>query len=156
MPKSTLLKYKVFSNKARPLNKQPWDAGYDLHSAENITVKARGHSHVKTDIGIELPIDTYGRIAPRSGLALHFQLDVGAGVIDSGYRGPIGVILFNHSDKDFEINRGDRIAQLIIQKIALTTPVQVEHLSNSERGTKGLGSSGLKPTEDLAKYLGVI
>ena len=68
---------------------------------------------VKTDIRIALPVGCYGRIAPRSGLALKHSINVGGGVIDGDYRGNVGIILFNHSDQDFLINRGDRIAQLI-------------------------------------------
>ncbi|KAL8501232.1 hypothetical protein ACS0TY_020692 [Phlomoides rotata] len=78
-------------------------------------VPARGKALVPTDVSIAVPEGTYARIAPRSGLALKHSIDVGAGVVvDADYRGPVGVILFNHSDVDFEVKHGDRIAQLII------------------------------------------
>jgi dUTP pyrophosphatase len=72
---------------------------------------------VVTDLQIQVPEGFYGRIAPRSGLALHHHIDIGAGVIDEDYRGNVTVILFNHSDKLFVINRGDCVAQLICEKI---------------------------------------
>jgi len=92
-------------------------AGLDLYSAYDITVPARGLVSVVTDLQIQVPEGFYGRIAPRSGLALHHHIDIGAGVIDEDYRGNVAVILFNHSDKLFVINRGDRVAQLICEKI---------------------------------------
>ena len=92
-------------------------AGPDLYSAYDITVPARGLVSVVTDLQIHVPEGYYGRIAPRSGLALHHHIDVGAGVIDEDYRGNVTVILFNHSDKLFVINRSDRVAQLICEKV---------------------------------------
>ncbi|KAK1396227.1 hypothetical protein POM88_006090 [Heracleum sosnowskyi] len=92
----------------------PLSAGYDLSSASEIKVPARGKALVPTDLRIAVPEGTYARIAPRSGLAWKHSIDVGADVIDADYRGPVGVILFNYSDVDFEVKAGDRIAQLII------------------------------------------
>ena len=71
---------------------------------------------MKIGVAMALPLGCYGRIAPRSGLALQTFIDVGASVIDADYRGEVGVILFNFGDKDFVINMGDRIAQLILKK----------------------------------------
>ena len=65
---------------------------------------------------MSIPLGCYGRIAPRSGLALKKFLDVGAGVIDADYKGEVGVLLFNFSDTDFEVNMGDRIAQIVFEK----------------------------------------
>lgn len=70
-------------------------------------------------------------------------MDVGAGVIDADYRGPVGVILFNHSDVDFEVKRGDRIAQLIIEKIVTPDVLEVQHLDSTVRGEGGFGSTGV-------------
>ena len=81
--------------------------------------------------------------APRSGLAWKHSIDVGAGVIDADYRGPVGVILFNHSDVDFEVKVGDRIAQLIIEKILTPDVVEVEDLDSTVRGEGGFGSTGV-------------
>jgi dUTP pyrophosphatase len=98
-------------------------AGYDLSSAYDYVVPARGKEMIKTNLAIAVPEGTYGRIAPRSGLAWKHSIDVGAGVIDRDYRGNVGVILFNHSGQDFKIAAGDRVAQLILERIAIV-PVQ--------------------------------
>lgn len=84
-----------------------------------------------------------GSVAPRSGLAWKHSIDVGAGVIDADYRGPVGVILFNHSDVDFEVKAGDRIAQLIIEKIMTPDVMEVEDLDSTVRGEGGFGSTGV-------------
>lgn len=99
---------------------------------------------VKTDIQIEVPFGTYGRVAPRSGLAWKNFIDVGAGVIDQDYRGNVGVILFNHSDVDFDVKKGDRIAQLICESIVYPNVVQSESLTETTRGEGGFGSTGTK------------
>lgn len=122
-------------------------AGYDLSSAYDCTVPARGKQLVKTDLSIKVPAGTYGRIAPRSGLAWKFFIDVGAGVIDADYRGNVGVILFNHSDADFEVKQGDRVAQLILEKIAYADVMEVEDLDETVRGAGGYGSTGVSVTE---------
>lgn len=105
-------------------------------------VPARGKALVKTDIQIEVPFGTYGRVAPRSGLAWKNFIDVGAGVIDQDYRGNVGVILFNHSDVDFEVKKGDRIAQLICERIVYPNLVHVDSLTETARGEGGFGSTG--------------
>ncbi|KAF7283978.1 hypothetical protein GWI33_022796 [Rhynchophorus ferrugineus] len=117
-------------------------AGYDLKSAEDVTVLARGKALIDTGIKIELPEGCYGRIAPRSGLAVKNFIDVGAGVVDEDYRGVIKVVLFNHSDLDFEVKKGDRIAQLICERIFYPDLVEVEELSDTNRGEGGFGSTG--------------
>ncbi|KAM3961198.1 deoxyuridine triphosphatase [Aphomia sociella] len=117
-------------------------AGLDMKSAYDCMVPARGKALVKTDLQIELPPGCYGRVAPRSGLALKNCIDVGAGVIDEDYRGNIGVILFNHSDEDFIVKKGDRIAQLICEKIYYPNVVEVKDLTETKRGEGGFGSTG--------------
>ena len=118
-------------------------AGYDLAAAHDCTIPARGKNIVKTDLAIACPEGTYGRIAPRSGLAWKHFIDTGAGVIDADYRGNVGVILFNHADKDFAVTRGDRVAQLVLERIATPEVVQVDDLDDSERGAGGFGSTGV-------------
>jgi dUTP pyrophosphatase len=83
-----------------------------------------------------------GRVAPRSGLAHKHGIDTLAGVIDADYRGPVGVILANLSDNDFEVKVGDRIAQLIVEKIVMPEIVVVQKLEESVRGAGGFGSTG--------------
>ena len=83
-----------------------------------------------------------GRIAPRSGLAVKHFIDTGAGVIDADYRGQVKVLLFNHSEVDFEIKEGERIAQLVLERIWTPEVVVVEELEESVRGVGGFGSTG--------------
>ncbi len=85
-------------------------AGYDLHALESGVVKANNKALVGTGLAFVIPEGNYGRIAPRSGLAAKNFIDVGAGVIDSDYRGEVKVLLFNHSSEDFNFNEGDRVA----------------------------------------------
>ena len=125
-----------------PSRGSPFSAGHDLSSAENTVIKAGGKGIVKTDLSIACPDGTYGRIAPRSGLAVKKFIDVGAGVVDSDYRGPVGVVLFNFGDEDFVVNRGDRVAQLILEKVSMVEAVVVDELTETERGAGGFGSTG--------------
>lgn len=118
-------------------------AGYDLYAAYAVQVPARGKALVKTDLAIQCPADTYGRVAPRSGLAWKHHIDVGAGVIDADYTGNVGVVLFNHSAADFEVKPGDRVAQLVLERIAMVPIVEVSALDETTRGAGGFGSTGV-------------
>lgn len=115
---------KLSENGRAPERCSPHAAGYDLFSAVETTIPARGKQLVATDISIAVPEGHYGRVAPRSGLAHKHFIDVGAGVIDADYRGPLGVILFNFGETDFKIQKGDRIAQIIMERIS-TPPILV-------------------------------
>jgi len=123
--------------------------GYDLHSAENCIVPSGERRLVPLDIALTLPPGTYGRIAPRSGLALKHGICVGAGVIDPDYRGNVCVLLFNHGRNDFTVSQGDRIAQLILEE-AKTVPVHVMEVDDGKdcnenvRGRQGFGSTGVQ------------
>ncbi|XP_015065379.1 deoxyuridine 5'-triphosphate nucleotidohydrolase [Solanum pennellii] len=134
---------KLSENAVLPSRASSLSAGYDLSSAAETKVPARGKALVPTDLSIAVPQGTYARIAPRSGLAWKYSIDVGAGVIDADYRGPVGVVLFNHSEVDFEVKAGDRIAQLIVQKIVTPEVEQVDDLDSTVRGYGGFGSTGV-------------
>ncbi|KIK69658.1 hypothetical protein GYMLUDRAFT_186890 [Collybiopsis luxurians FD-317 M1] len=141
-PISQLL-VKRHSEKAKiPSRGSPLSAGYDLYSAEKKIVPAHGKALIDTQISIAVPAGHYGRVAPRSGLASKFMIDTGAGVIDADYRGIVFVLLFNLSDKDFEVQEGDRIAQLIIEKIHTPDILEVQDLDKTLRGAGGFGSTG--------------
>jgi dUTP pyrophosphatase len=120
-------------------------AGYDLYAAENQIVPAHGQRMVDTGVVFQFPSDCYARVAPRSGLAVNHRLDVLAGVVDSDFKSSVKVVLINHSDQPFHVNIGDRIAQIIFEKIY--TPdlevVSLEQLEKTERGLKGFGSTGV-------------
>lgn len=97
---------------------------------------------VPTRIAIACPEGHYARIAPRSSLALKHGIDIMAGVVDADYRGELGVIMQNHHDRPFLLMHGERIAQIIIEKIAMLEPVVVGTLSETARGEGGFGSTG--------------
>uniref|UniRef100_A0A2K6AS87 Deoxyuridine 5'-triphosphate nucleotidohydrolase n=1 Tax=Macaca nemestrina TaxID=9545 RepID=A0A2K6AS87_MACNE len=117
-------------------------AGYDLYSAYDYTIPPMEKALVKTDIQIALPSGCYGRVAPRSGLAAKHFIDVGAGVINEDYRGNVGVVLFNFGKEKFEVKKGDRIAQLICERIFYPEIEEVQALDDTERGSGGFGSTG--------------
>ena len=142
---------KVVEHATLPVRANPFDAGLDISSCEDATVPARGKAIIDTGIAIRFPNDCYARIAPRSGLAAKNGLDVGAGVIDYGYTNRIKVILFNHTDTDYNVKSGDRIAQLIFEKIYTPTSINVVQyddilhyaFSDTSRGLSGFGSTGV-------------
>ncbi|ORZ19217.1 dUTP diphosphatase [Lobosporangium transversale] len=136
---------KRLSEKARiPTRGSKHAAGFDLYSAKAMTIPAKSQGVVPTDISIAIPEGTYGRVAPRSGLAVRHFVDVGAGVVDYDYRGPIGVVLFNFGQNDFVVEEGDRIAQLVLEKVHMCEAVEVKELDSTERGSSGFGSTGVK------------
>lgn len=116
--------------------------GLDIYSIEKRIINSGKRIAIKTGLAVQVPSGHYGRVAPRSGIALRSGVDVLAGVIDSDYRGEVLCLLINLGDSDFEINVGDRIAQLIIEKIAILNPCWEEQLASSSRGSSGFGSTG--------------
>lgn len=133
---------KLNENAVIPKRGSDQAAGYDLSSIENVIVKARSKAMIDTGIAIGIPAGCYARVAPRSGLTWKHSIDVGAGVIDADYRDSIRVILFNHSNNDFEVKVGDRIAQLILEKILTPEIEVVSELNETRRGKGGFGSTG--------------
>lgn len=118
------------------------DAGHDLYSDEDTWVFARQRKVIKTGVSLEMPDNLAGLIWPRSGLSVKQGIDVLAGVVDAGYRGEIMVCLYNTSDDDVEIKRGDRIAQMIFQEVPVVSLQLRETLGSSQRGSNGFGSTG--------------
>jgi len=117
-------------------------AGLDLYSNVDIVIKPWKSSLISTGISIRIPDGTYGRIASRSGLALKHNLEVGAGVIDGDYTGEVKVILRNFSDKQYDVKKNDRIAQLIITKYEHVDLDYLDNDSVNDRGDGGFGSTG--------------
>jgi len=130
------------TGRTTPVYAHAGDAGADLEASENIIIPARDKSLVATGIRLEIPDGYVGLIWPRSGLAVKNSIDTGAGVIDSHYRGEIKILLFNHSDLDFQIKPGDRIAQILIQKVERVRFLPAENLGKTDRDNKGFGSTG--------------
>ncbi len=121
------------------------DAGVDLCSTTDITLAPGARALVGTGIAIALPIGTVGLIHPRSGLAAKTGLSVvnTPGTVDAGYRGEIKVCLINHDrHTPIDIRRGDRIAQLLVQRVELVNFTEVDSLDDTSRGAGGHGSSG--------------
>lgn len=119
-------------------------AGFDISSVIDVTIESGKREMVSTGLAFEIPHGTYGRMAPRSGLAAKHGIDVLAGVLDEDYRGEIKAILLNTGDKPFEIKKGDRIAQVILEKYLVNVDVvEVSKLEESKRGTNGFGSTGV-------------
>ena len=129
-----------------PCRAQPGDAGLDLYAAVDATLPAGGgRAAVPTGLAIAIPDGYAGFVQPRSGLALKHGVTClnTPGLIDSGYRGELKVVLINTDpDTPFEVRRGERIAQIVVQEVAQTTLCEVEELPPSARGESGFGSTG--------------
>tara|TARA_R110002110_G_scaffold163184_2_gene362878 strand:- start:151 stop:573 length:423 start_codon:yes stop_codon:yes gene_type:complete len=118
-------------------------AGYDLYANETKIIEPSERALICTGIQMAIPAGYYGRIASRSGLASKFGIDVGAGVIDADYRSKIKILLCNNGKEPFFAKKGERIAQIILEKIIYPPLVIVEELSTTKRGVGGFGSTGL-------------
>jgi dUTP pyrophosphatase len=129
-----------------PRRATPRSAGLDLFSPVSCYIPRKGKVLIDIKLQIILPENTYGRIAPRSGLSSKHFIDVGAGVIDEDYQGSIKVLLFNFSSHTYRVKRGMAIAQLICEKVCIPDPV--EHVgeirSTTFRGDGGFGSSDVR------------
>lgn len=128
-----------------PRYAKPGDAGADLYSRVDLTLKPGERALVPTGIAIALPNGYAAFVHPRSGLAIKHGISMvnTPGTVDAGYRGELQVILINHDlSNDFEIKRGDRIAQLVIQRVEEAEFVEVDHLPGSSRSDGGFGSTG--------------
>lgn len=120
-------------------------AGLDLRANEDLKIPGGNRAVISTGFKVELPPGNVGQIWPRSGLAVNKGIDVLAGVIDPDYRGEVKVALLNTSAEDFEIKKGDRIAQLLVVPLYPNrTAVEVQEVTESKRGAGGFGSTGKK------------
>ena len=117
-------------------------AGLDLYADRSVSIMPHCNNLVPTGISVVIPTGYYGRIAPRSGISVKTGLMVNAGVIDSDYRGEIKIVFQNSTQKYVDIKAGEKVAQLIIEKIALLNVKEVDSLENTERGSNGFGSTG--------------
>ncbi|MCB9802827.1 dUTP diphosphatase [Candidatus Nomurabacteria bacterium] len=118
------------------------DAAFDLSSCENFLLKSNETKIISTGLALEIPENYVGNIRDRSGLAAKHGLHTLAGIIDSNYRGEIGVVMVNLSKEDYQIKIGDRVAQMLIQKIEVVDFEEVQELSETNRGENGFNSSG--------------
>ncbi len=143
MDASQSLRFKKLDPKAvLPTRGSPAAAGLDLYSIEAVSLNPNQRSLVRTGLAVAIPEGFYGRVAPRSGLATKNGIDVLAGVIDADYRGEIQCLLHNTGDEVVELPAQTRVCQLIIEKIITPTPVLVDDLTDTTRGSGGFGSTG--------------
>ncbi len=132
-----------------PLAKLPYHgsaaaAGYDLHAASKHVIKPGERVLVSTGLAVKFQSGRYARIAPRSGLSVKHGIHVGAGVVDADYRGEVKVLLYNlDTNKEFEVNVGDRIAQMIIEHCDTPEIKDVSELDDTVRGSGGFGSTDI-------------
>jgi len=139
------LKVKKLSKLAEiPQYQTEESAGFDLHSVDDVILKPFERKLIATGISFEIPKGYEIQIRPRSGLAYKHGITVlnSPGTIDSDYRGEIKILLINHSDEDFEIKVGERVAQAVIQKVYQASFEEVEDLNSTVRGVAGFGSTG--------------
>jgi len=141
------LRFEILTDTATaPRRAHATDAGFDLHADEHVTLAPGEYKLVRTGIAIALPEGTAGLVCPRSGLAGKNGITVlnAPGVIDAGFRGEVKVILINHSHSYFEVNPGDRIAQLVITPFIAPAFVEAKVTEDdTDRGLNGFGSTGV-------------
>lgn len=128
----------------------PGSVGYDLFAYENVTIPEGCRAIVRTGLCMAIPRGYYGRIAPRSSMSLK-GIDIGAGVIDPDYRGEIKVLLINNGNF-LKVRKGDKIAQIIIEKCITPEIEYVSDLDNTQRGEGGFGSTDVHPNVTCGKY----
>ena len=128
-----------------PAYAHPGDAGMDVRSIENVTLAPGARALVRTGLVLELPPDAEAQVRPRSGLALKHGVTVlnTPGTIDAGYRGEVGVILVNLGDAPFKVEKGMKIAQLVVAPVAQAEIVEVSAVDATDRGAGGFGSTGV-------------
>jgi deoxyuridine 5'-triphosphate nucleotidohydrolase len=153
-PNLTLCYKRLSNNATEPTLGTPDSAGYDLYAAESIVIDKVNINDageiiiskecVKTDLAIAIPSRYYGHICNRSSVSWKKNVHTGAGIIDSDYRGNVGVVLYNLSNVPFVIMKGDRIAQLIVKRRETVDFVEVTNeLPETQRGRGGFGSTGV-------------
>ncbi|MDX6384261.1 MAG: dUTP pyrophosphatase [Blastocatellia bacterium] len=125
-----------------PQRASEFSAGLDLHSIESVSLQPGERRLVRTGLAVAIPEGFYGRVAPRSGLAVKHGVDVMAGVIDADYRGEVGCLLYNAGDETISLPAQTKICQLIIEQIITPDAVWADSLSDTVRGSGGFGSSG--------------
>lgn len=142
--KKIKVKIKRIEDLPLPKYQTPDSSGLDLYSAEDKIIKKKSFDTVRTGIAIEIPKGYEAQIRPRSGLAKNYGIGIlnSPGTIDADYRGEIMVILFNFSNKDFPIKKGERIAQLVFSPVVRVEWVEVKELKKSKRDKGGFGHTG--------------
>ena len=133
---------KLLPTTCMPTRATPKSVGLDLYSPTSVLIPAHGKILIDMGIAFQIPIGYYGRIAPRSGLAIHHHIHVGAVVVDPDYTGSVHVLLMNLSSQDHVIEKNHHIAQMILEKVAYPIICEVPQMLSTECGAKGFGSTG--------------
>lgn len=137
------LRVKLLNDNATlPVRGSPGAVGYDLACTQDFMLDTQSHSLVPTGLGFQLPPGVYGRVAPRSGLTVKHGVHIGAGVIDPDYIGEVKVAMFNLGLEPVYFKKGDRIAQLILERCEVPDVLEVDVLVSTQRGEGGFGSTG--------------
>ena len=140
----TLRFKRIHPDAVLPAYAHPSDAGMDLRSVDELTLAPGARALVHTGLVMLLPAGYEAQVRPRSGLALKYGVTVlnAPGTIDSGYRGEVGVILANFGDADFQVKKGDKVAQLVIAPVTQPEVVETDVIDETDRGDGGFGSTG--------------
>ena len=117
-------------------------AGADLRASEAVEIAPGGRAAVPTGVRLQIPPGHVGLVWPRSGLAVRHGIDTLAGVIDSDYRGEVRVVLVNHGQEPFSVAPGDRVAQLLVQRVERAAFTAAAQIDGTDRGGGGFGSTG--------------
>ena len=137
------LRVKLLNDNATlPTRGSPGAVGYDLACTQDFVLDTQSHILVPTGLGFQLPPGVYGRVAPRSGLTVKHGVHIGAGVIDPDYMGEVKVAMFNLGLQPVAFKKGDRIAQLILERCEVPDVLEVDVLVSTQRGEGGFGSTG--------------
>lgn len=141
----TLAFRRIHPDAALPAYAHPGDAGMDVRSVADMVVPAHGRALVPTGLVMLLPPMYEAQVRPRSGLAFKHGVTVlnTPGTIDAGYRGEVGVILFNSGDEDFQVRKGDKVAQIVIAPVTRPEIVETDVVDETDRGAGGFGSTGV-------------
>src|SRR3989344_991251 len=135
---------KLVGDAVVPKYANPGDAGMDFFANEEVIIKPNQRKLVNTGISMAIPLGYVGLIWDKSGIASKHGIKTMAGVIDSSYRGEIKILLHNLSAEEFKIEKGTKIAQMLIQPVEQKAIVEVESLDDTKRGTGGFGSTGIR------------
>jgi len=146
LPPMALLFRKLTPNAFAPIRTTTLSAGYDLLSPCSLSIELGVRCRLWLDIAIKIPAGFYGRIAPCSGLACYNGIDVGGGVVDADYRGNIAVILINNGNEIFQVERGMKVAQLIVEHCLMGDAIEVGELGETKRGMLGFGEATKRST----------
>ena len=137
-----IMRVKLDEGAFEPIRAHRGDAGMDIRTPVDVTIKAHGSATIDTGVHIELPYGFVGELESKSGLNVNYGIVSCGGTIDYGYDGSISAKLYNMGDEDYTFSRGDKIIQLVIHPVWLPTVQVVEEITGGERGANGFGSSG--------------